>query len=291
MNTLFEKIEILINEFRVTDFNKKYLMKVGEYSRNLLFFLSPIILGAYLDVLIVGLINQQIRVSSYSEIVRFWPILLTLVIYLILIRISKRVKNYEMRLDQLYLALKWMYEDLQLDKNGNSDIRCTLWTPVDSTKSFEKVRLKQIVNYVPKVSRLTYTSNKYRKNKCSGRIRRIARLDKVSISEDNYQSIGLVGKCYVDSKREQEAKMQIEQIGDGENFVDYMVENWNFLPFEATRLTQDRRSYLSVALMNSSKSDILGILFFDSSSQYTFNKHIGNKIQKYLPRIAKLLVG
>lgn len=290
MRKLAEIIEISLNELRISVIWKFWSFIINQLLLQLLLFVFPLIAGYFVELFITDV--RSSNQFSISMVVNHWPMILFLILYILAKIYESNRLDYYGHSRYIYNAIEWMHKDLGFDKIKDADIRCTLWTPKFSTKpimrhNFDKIRLKQIVNYVPDVSNINSENKSHRKNRCSGRIRRIAR--KIKGTMNDYESIGLVGECLILSLEDRELKICYENLGENESFLEYMVERWNFLPFEAKRLTQDRRSYMACSLMDSATTDILGILFFDSRLENTF-KDKEKSIQKYLPRIAKLLV-
>ena len=73
--------------------------------------------------------------------------------------------------------------------------------------------------------------------------------------------------------------------------VSVLQNRYNLSAEDIRAIPSDRKGFLSAILTNSSKSDLLGVLYFDSSNSEVFqNKEILLKLQSHLPLLANQLV-
>lgn len=126
------------------------------------------------------------------------------------------------------------------------DIRCTIWMPC----RFKKETLKQILHYIP----AGY-----------GKGRKL------------HQSKGIVGRCF------REKRILSEHLEQDKDFKKYMVENWGFTVKDAEQLSLDRRSYMSLPILNKDRDSVLGVVYFDSDKLDEFEPEIANIVELFLP--------
>ncbi len=284
-----QNIKAFAEEFRATyeDFRHKAskVTKVpSTILRWLLVTVIPIYFGAHLTVIIEKYIEGTLRFNLVT-INNHWPFFVSGFLFSVGLIWKIHQGNRDLRLERLYHALRWFYEDLGFDKDPNADIRCTLWTPLNSKVEPDKMRIIQLVDYVPKYGQSTGLTYWYRINKHSGRIRKIARVE-----NGTAKPIGIAGKCIIESSIKRKPFIMYENLSPGMSFADCMTQVWNFTKAETKRLTQDRKSYICIVLMDSGQSDILGVIFADSRQLNTFTRRTAKKAESYLPRIAELLV-
>jgi hypothetical protein len=257
--------------------------------RWILIIVLPVIFGGYGSVVFEKYLKQEISFSipellTPQSLHILWPCILLLFLMIIgqVWRFQGTKRVFKERL--LYYALCWLYHDLGFENNNEADIRCTIWTPLNSKLPIEKIRLLQLVNYWPAYEKQEKVSHHYRLNKRRGRIRKAARLE-----EGGVKPIGIIGLNILKSQRDHNGYIIRVTLDKSVSFIDQMIDTWNFTNAEAKRLTQDRLSYMSIALMNSGKTDILGIIFFDSKVPDLFTEQVEENIKVYVPRIAELL--
>jgi hypothetical protein len=248
-----------------------------------MFTISPIFIGAYLENIIQQFIAGKF-IPRWQLIYIYWPLCLAVVFYLIGTVWRIYNSNRDNRLDRVYFGLRWFYDDLGLDKNNEADIRCTLWTPLNSKVEPEKMKIVQLVNYYPRYGKEQDYFNEYRINKHRGRVRKVAKKDQQKI-----KPIGIVGNCIFASLKNHNALIIIDNLDGKEDFQEYMITAWNYSKASAKRLTQDRRSYMCITLMESGETDILGVIFMDARTPNTFTERTIEMVQPYLPRIAEAL--
>ncbi len=131
---------------------------IGTIIRWLLITVIPIWLGIQIPINIdkykaLGLTYSLNDILSSKSIILFIPVIVLILLSGIgqIWRISGTRREFQERL--IYYALKWLYKDLGFEENADADIRCTLWTPLNSKIAAEKMRLIQIVNYFPQFER------------------------------------------------------------------------------------------------------------------------------------------
>jgi hypothetical protein len=254
--------------------------------------IAPVSVGVYFEVLLgkyisqgIGKLIQTVPTMRISDILPHWPFFLAGVLYLWSLFLQVHKKDRDIRRETLSVVLYWLYSDSGLGENPEADIRCTLWTPRKSDTKPEMLRLEQVVDYEPRMSQRTKTKrNKYRKHKEYGRTMRVARM-----KGDEVQSIGLIGKCVIDSFQNRKPSIIVERLDEDVDFVDEMTNGWNFTKAEAKRLTQDRRSYIAMALMDTWGTDLLAILYLDSRLPDSLSRELAMEVQKFLPRVGRIL--
>ena len=203
--------------------------------------------------------------------------------------IKSHSTDKENQLKRIYDVLKWLYEDIGFNNQywTKYDIRCTIWTPIKSNTELEKMRILQLTDYVPSYSnRDDETSyDEIRKNKSKGRIRKVVRKQKNVL-----KPIGIIGKCITESISSREGKIVTAEIPVGNSTISFLKTKMNYSESEAKRITGDRKSYCGFTLMNDAQTDILGVLYLDSNSNNVFSESVIQRVEKYLPRIARILV-
>ncbi len=239
----------------------------------------------------------SVILSSFEErkclIIIF--ILLTILLYIVdkAIRERNRIKD---RINLLNLTLRWVYEDLGFDKFENEkkldyDLRCTLWSPIKYSKDPKNMVIEQIADYCPSVSHsLSIHGNKVYKS--NGRRRKVTRIDK----NGELLQVGLVGKTVFFALNNRKPAQQVGYIEEGADFIEEMENVWHFSPYEAKRLTNDRRSYYCYPIMPRTCDDILALLYIDSKHPNAFTNEEGKDIlidqevlNRYIIRISKLV--
>ena len=274
------------SEFRYSNTIVDYFLTLLRWS---LFSVPPLYIGVYGKIAIEKQLTGKFDLATILdlrliEFLGFWPLFLASLLWFLgtLWRIDNNRKDISH--DRVYHVLWWMYQDLGFYNNKEADIRCTLWTPKKSTSNYEKLRLIQLVDYVPDLEISSNRQNVFRRNMSRGRVRMVARKKNKDI-----EPIGIVGKCAVESIRDNNAYILMENISDDKNFIDRMINIWHFTKTEAKKLTQDRKSYICISLMTSNHKDLLGLIYMDSNQENIFNDKIVNEIQEYLPRISEVL--
>jgi len=252
--------------------------------RWLLVTVLPIYFGAYLSVLLEKYIDGTL-IITWVNIYHNWPFFASGLLFIIGLLWRIYISNRELRLERLYHSLRWFYDDMGFGKDVNADVRCTIWTPINSKVEPDKMKIVQLVDYVPKYGKSAGLTYWYRINKHSGRIRKVAKAENGIV-----KPIGIAGRCVIQSARDNKPYIMYENLNASLSFSDCMMQVWNFTKAETRRLTQDRKSYLCIVLMDSGQTDILGIIFADSRQLNYFTQRIANKAENYLPRIAELLV-
>lgn len=228
---------------------------------------------------------------------RYIVLLFVSSVILIVLWLTKR--EFSRRKNKLALSnliLRWLFEDLgfnRLDeeKQRKYDFRCTLWSPVDYSNDLKKMVITQIADYCPNVSNSpSIHGNKVYKS--SGRRRKVGRIDK----NGEFVPIGLVGETIRFALNNHKPEPKIVHINDNVDFINEMVNKWNFLPYEAKKLTNDRRSYYCYPIMPRTCDDILALLYIDSKQPDAFTNKAGRDtmirqkvIDRYIIRIAKLV--
>lgn len=249
--------------------------------RYFLIILLPFIIGAIGEGIIQDFINSE-KKSLLPLLSKYWFVIPLLIIYF-LGWLWQKFSGYQKRhLNRLYSSLEWFHDEMGLGDIVDADIRCTIWAPINIREGATPIRLKQIVPYVPKRSQIN--DKTFRDNGRPGRI-----YDFTENKDDNIVAIGIVGQCAIDSISKCEPGIYHEEVPDDINFIEYMVENWNFSESRAMSLSSNRRSYLCLSMMDAGQSDLLGIIYLDSCDPKALVKSTGTHAQKYLPRIARVL--
>jgi len=247
-------------------------------------YLIPFILGAMGEDLIQhSLTNDNLaKLLDLGFWRQYWFSIPLFGLFILGLIWRNRDQYTDIHLDRIYYALRWFSMDMGFQSKKNADIRCTIWVPVETQKDNSPIRLKQIVDYVPQKSVLS--KHNFRINKQAGRIFPVSHFEG-SVE----QPIGILGYCAVDSVRKNDPGIYVEKIPEGIDFVEYMVENWNFSERKAIKLTLDRRSYLCLAMMDTSNSRLLGVIYCDSRDPEALTKEVGENGKGYLPYFAQLL--
>ena len=216
---------------------------------------------------------------------------------LFLIWLTKReISKRKNKLILSNLTLRWLFEDLDLDKMDEKkridyDYRCTIWTPVRSSDDYKKMVIEQVADYCPNVSNSTsiHGNKVYKSN---GRRRKVGRVDK----NGEFIPIGLVGETVRFALNNHKPEPKVVNINGDVDFINEMINKWNFLPYEAKKLTNDRRSYYCYPIMPRTCDDILALLYIDSKQPNAFTNKAGRDtlikqkvIDRYIIRIAKLV--
>ena len=86
----------------------------------------------------------------------------------------KRVEgDLSLETSGVYHALDWFYFDMGFRLNPDDDVRCTIWVPYPRSQDREIKALRQIVDYIPRKSKVGEKTFRY--NKKAGRVFRIYR--------------------------------------------------------------------------------------------------------------------
>ena len=218
------------------------------------------------------------------------------IVLLIISKIKRKRNKLRDRLVLLNLTLRWLYEDLGFDKFDDRkkrryDLRCTIWSPIRSSNDYKNMVIEQVADYCPNLSNSpSIHGNKVYKS--NGRRRKIGRTDKL----DGFIPIGLVGKTVMLALNNKQPKPQFLSLEKNADFIKEMVDVWHFLPYEAKKLTTDRRSYYCYPIMPQTRDDILALLYIDSKQPNAFKIKAGREtileqevIDRYIIRIAKLV--
>lgn len=189
------------------------------------------------------------------------------------------------RTKQLQDALEWFSEDMGFHENPEHDVRCTIWAPAGRPNPRSTIRMRQLVYYEPRMSAVANgDSPRYKRNGLPGRIMRVSR------NKGGFElPIGILGKTAFDSIYNKKAETNVENIPDGVNFQERMIDNWNFSALEAKELSQDRRSYLTISLTDQNRSTLLAVVYCDSRDPTALTEKIGNAANKHLPYLARII--
>ena len=247
-------------------------------------WLLTIVLGVYLERFYEDYLSTG-TIFDWDLMRRNWFLIPIGVVMMILYLIRRTFNHKARRTKQLQDALEWFSEDMGFHKNPDHDVRCTIWAPVGRPKADSTVRMRQLVNYEPRVSPVGHGNTaRYKRNGARGRITRVSR------HKDGYESpIGILGKTALLCINNNDPVTFIETIDDGVDFQERMIDNWNFSPREAKELSQDRRSYLTISLMDHNRSALLAVLYCDSRNPEALTEDVGNEATKYLPYLGRII--
>ena len=246
-------------------------------------YISPIAIGVLLEPIIRS-INDSTFILSFG-LINDNVLLIGLIFIYAIGFIWKVRKNYrDCSIKRIEDSIRGIFEDLQINGSLNlSDIRCTVWTPLNSKKDLKKMEIIQLIDYYPTISGSEFIQNYSRK----GRVMKVARK-----REGKLVPIGVVGMCIFESlkstSRATEPHAIIKNISRG--YLKRFLRRQNFTEPEIKKLTPNRLSYACFPIMNHDKMDILALLYFDSSIKDELDRVFCSKIENYLPRIAKIMV-
>jgi hypothetical protein len=281
-----EKIKWLIIEIYdwLEQYWRPWLRIPGSATRWILITLIPIIFGLFLEDA-VKQVSQNL--DNLSIWLAQWPVIVVAFIY-ILVLLWQRYHNYQTRhTDRLYSALKWFYNEMKFADNVAADYRCTIWVPDGRHDNDPYIRLQQAVDYMPRFRSIS--PGKYSENGRAGRIFRVSHKVNGSV-----QSVGILGRCAVKAINNHIAEIIGESlptasIPDKQAFHRYMEENWHFTRFHSSHLTDDRRAYKCLPMMDQGLTHLLGVLYIDARQEDSLPETLDARIEEYLPRFADLL--
>jgi hypothetical protein len=261
-----------------------YRSELGRWVGIILNFFMPILFGIFMGNAYKSITAAQNKLS-WPLWTPHWPILVVLFFWLIGYLLARYTRHLSNKDEELYNALKWFCEDIGTRKDTVLDIRCTIWIPLGKQSRKEPIRLLQAVDYFPKTSTMNNGMNRIRRNGKRYRTFKVSKADK----DGTIKPVGIIGRTALQSVSGDEPTVERERMLPQVQFVEHMVNNWNFSTFQAQRLTSDRRSYLCLPMTNREKSELLGILYFDSCNPDVFSDEFVTKIEKYLPRFASII--
>ncbi|MBI5945350.1 MAG: hypothetical protein HY864_13355 [Chloroflexi bacterium] len=253
----------------------------------ILTFTMPIILGKFAGEAYKSIVAAK-TLSSWSVWKPHWPILAILILWLVGYLINRYSIHIYSKSDELYSSLKWFCEDIGTRSDKRKDIRCTIWIPVGKLSRQSPIRLLQVIHYFPKTSTLFKSNGNnegIRKNGKRYRTFKVSKKDK----SGTLKPVGIIGLTALKCVSGDEPTVERETLSNHKDFKNYMINNWNFSEFQAEHLTSDRKSYLCLPIVNKEKSELLGIVYFDSTHPTVFNDDFVKKTEKYLPRFASII--
>lgn len=282
------------------------IIKKGLYSifKILLFFFELICVGALAHIIEnVFNLTSKSREFELSNFLLFLDekkyIITVFIVLAVILYVSKksiRERNIlKDRINLLNLTLRWFFEDLGFDEFENEkkidyELRCTIWSPIRYSNDPKNMVIEQVADYCPSVSNSPFIHGN-RVYKTNGRRRKVARVDK----NGELLPVGLVGKTVLFALNNYRPTPQVGYIEKDADFVKEMEDQWNFLPYEAKKLTNDRRSYYCYPIMPRTCDDILALLYIDSKKLNAFTNEAGKDvllnedvINRYIIRISKL---
>lgn len=248
------------------------------------FWLTQVFLGAIIGSFIKDLAAKH-TLWDWDIVRDHWLVIPVLVIMIPAYLTRRTTDHKARRTQQLQDALSWFSEEMGFGNLPGQDIRCTIWTPTTTRVDKTPIRMRQLVNYEPPMSQIPDAlSSRYRKNGPLGRISRVSR------TVDGVQCpIGILGKAAFQGIYNRIAGTYVEIIPDAVDFQTRMIENWNFTRAEAEALTQDRRSYIAICLMDHNQSRFLAVLYCDSRDPAALALQVADKAAKHLPYIARII--
>lgn len=101
--------------------------------------------------------------------------------------------------------------------------------------------------------------------------------------------IGILGKCVKASIANCREDIIYADIPEDENYVEYLIKQWNFSKIIADRLTKGRQSFVCIPRMDSAKSRILFIIYLDARRGAIFDDLTEEKIEDHLRLITQTL--
>ena len=271
--------------------NRKIFDGILRAIRGSMFTGAPIFFGAFLSQIIRNFISQNYIISLQFLIDQRQLIVLIVIstaIWVLGTRWRLDVKDNTFHTKIINLALKRLYKDLGFLGDKDRDVRCTIWTPIDSKTHIEKMKLLQVVDYYPRIQKDHGSNTEFRKNHLKGRVRKAMR--KVPGTKEKHWTFGLIGLCACESVENGKMFKYSLDLKETDDIVTILTGDWHYNKAEARRATQDRKSYLVISLMNAEESDLLGISLMDASKPGVFTGDITQKIEEALPHIADALL-
>lgn len=188
-----------------------------------------------------------------------------------------------------YDALKRFTKEMGFDAAPDHDIRCTLWCPTKKKdRQGRPVELEQWTDYVP-LERAAQPDvvGRYRDNAKAGRRRAISRAIPGGV-----ETIGLLGHCAYECVKNRRPATKVDYVPEGADLVDYLVDVWHFDRHYAQKLTPDRRSFMCLPLMDAGYTELLGIIYCDSSSgsRDVLSAKVAAGAEKYFPDVARAIL-
>lgn len=187
------------------------------------------------------------------------------------------IKNLEVDKNALYREVRLFYERMGFQNDLDADIRCTLWMPSRNYKSGLPTWLTQATDYYPITSPLPGPRHQHRQNRGAGRSYKVYRR-----AGDRIETEGIIGWCAVDSVHEQGSDDYIISVPEDKGLVECLVNDFNYTPRHAKRVTSDRLSFMCVALLNRGSTKLLGVLYCDSRKRNTFDRNLSVKAESFL---------
>ena len=133
-----------------------------------------LLLGALLGDFVLGLVDPDGSHIRYPFSAWMYLLLGGLLIAFLLGLLLRRVEgDLSEETSGVYHALDWFYFDMGFRTNPDDDIRCTIWVPYPRSQDREIKALRQIVDYIPRKSKVG--ARTYHYNKKAGRVFRIYR--------------------------------------------------------------------------------------------------------------------
>jgi len=180
-----------------------------------------------------------------------------------------------------YEAIKKIYELAKLE-SVSGDVRCTVWVPHRFNSRRIPTHMRQLTDYVPKVSRNTDVQgrlNKGRPNAPAGRTFRVYR------GWTEYFPVGIIGACALDATAKVnsgggKSRVYVDQVPEGTTFAEYMVRQYNFRPRHAETMTQDRVAFMCFSMVNPVSKEFLGILYLDSNARGILGDETAAAVEK-----------
>lgn len=285
VSDLLDKISNDLSEFH--DRNNKIFGIALTFLRWLFFTIPPFFIGGYADFVFQQHLHG-INIFKLDFLLPLWPFIPCSILFILgtIWRVAK--SRSDIYTSSVYNTIKWLYHDLGFESMNEADVRCTVWTPMNSKVDPHAMKLVQLIDYYPPYENGSFEPLEFRKNKTKGRIRQVARIDHRNAK---ILPIGILGSCAFLSIRNHEPKIMFDRIRDGEDFEAHMIKT-NFTKYGAKRLNHERKSYMCVPLMDTTKTDIIGLIYMDSKSDSTFLNENGIKssIEPYLRMVAEVII-
>ncbi len=247
----------------------------------------PILLGKFASEAYKAITTAS-TLKSWDTWKPHWPVLVILIFWFIGYLYTRYSKNSASISHELYNFITWFCEDIYTRKDKKKDIRCTIWVPLGEQSQNAPIRLVQVVSYFPLTSTLFDDTDKRTGNiRKNGRPFRTYKVSRRHNTE--YSPIGILGRTALRAVSGEEPIVIKEQFSKSTNFIDHMMNYWNFTEFQAERLTPDRKSYLCLPMVDNKNRELLGILYFDSRKTRTFDNKFVRRVERYLPRFASII--
>jgi hypothetical protein len=252
-------------------------------------FTMPIIMGVFGEELVSMIIDPTSNLKDWAIWKPHWPVLVVLAAWAVGYLLERYANHADLKSNELYDALTWFCQDILGTRNDKrKDIRCIILVPLGSQSRKRPIRLVQVTPYFPKTSTL-FDDNGVPTgvSRTNGKPFRSFRIAKRN--NNGFSPIGIIGRTAMNALSGDIPTVEKEFFDSRTDFINHMVNNWNFTEFQARKLTTDRKSYLCFPMVDKNRKELLGILCFDSCKTKAFNDNFVRLTEKHLPRFGRII--